>query len=79
MCRTRVWRLPWSPTLTDDWHAQPPCRRIAACSALSVANRLVADTVSRSSTTWMVADSLWGSTPMNTLDMSFAFPPSSVG
>jgi hypothetical protein len=39
-----------------------------------VANRLVADTVSRSSTTWMVADSLWGSTPMNTLDMSFAFP-----
>ena len=52
--------------------------RIAACPALSVANRPVASTVSRSSTTSMVADSLWGSTPMNTLAMNFAFP-SSVG
>ena len=26
----------------------------------------------------MVADSLWGSTPMNTLAMSFAFPSDSV-
>ena len=34
----------------------------------------VASTVSRSSTTSMVADSLWGSTPMNTLAMSFALP-----
>ena len=72
-------RLPWSPTVTDDRHVQPPCRRIAAYPALSVANRLVANSVSRSSTTWMVADSLWGSTPMNILDMSLAFPQSSVG
>ena len=48
--------------------------RIAAYPALSVANRPVASTVSRSSTTSMVADSLWGSTPMNTLAMtSLAF------
>ena len=44
--------------------------RIAAYPALSVANRPVANTVSRSSTTSMVADSLWGSTPMNTLAMT---------
>ncbi len=50
------------------------CRRIAAYPALSVVNRPVASTVSRSSTTSIVADSLWGSTPMNTLAMSFALP-----
>jgi hypothetical protein len=38
----------------------------------------VARTFSRSSTTSMVADSLWGSTPMNTLAVSFAFPSDSV-
>ena len=36
--------------------------------------RPVASTVSRRSTTSIVADSLWGSTPMNTLAMSFALP-----
>jgi len=40
--------------------------RIAAYPTLSVPNRPVANTVSRSSTTSIVADSLWGSTPMNT-------------
>ena len=50
--------------------------RIAAYPALSVPNRPVASTVSLSSTTSMVADSLWGSTPMNTLATSSAFPPS---
>jgi hypothetical protein len=39
-------------------------RRVAG---LSVPNLAVASTVSRSSTTSIVADSLWGSTPMNTL------------
>ena len=48
--------------------------RIAVYPALSVANRPVANTVSRSSTTSMVADSLWGSTPMNTLDMNLRLP-----
>jgi hypothetical protein len=43
--------------------------RIAAYPALSVSNRPVASTVSRSSTTSIVADSLWGSTPMNTFAM----------
>jgi hypothetical protein len=47
--------------------------RIAVYPALSVENRPVARTSSVSSTTSMVADSLWGSTPMNTLAMSFAF------
>ena len=42
-----------------------------------MANRPVAKTVSLSSTTSMVADSLWGSTPMNTLAITCpAFPPS---
>ena len=40
----------------------------------SVPKRPVATTVSRSSTTSMVADSLWVSTPMTNLAMSFAFP-----
>ena len=47
--------------------------------ALSVANRPVANTVSRSSTTSMVADTLWESTPMNTFAMTrLAFPSLSV-
>ena len=50
--------------------------RIAAYQALSVPNRPAASTVSLSSTTSMVADSLWGSTPMNTFAMSFTVPPS---
>ena len=41
-----------------------------AVPALSVSNRPVASTVSRSSTTSMVADNLWGSTPMNTFAMA---------
>jgi hypothetical protein len=49
--------------------------RIAAYPALSVPNRPVANTISRSSTTSIVADSLCGSTPMNTLATSFALPP----
>jgi hypothetical protein len=40
--------------------------RIAAYPTLSVPNRPVANTVSWSSTSSIVADSLWGSTPMNT-------------
>ena len=47
------------------------CLRIAAYPALSVVNRPVARTVSLSSTTSMVADSLWGSTPMMTCPMFF--------
>jgi hypothetical protein len=43
--------------------------RIAAYPALSVSNRPVANTVSRSSTTSIVADNLGGSTPMNTFAM----------
>ena len=46
--------------------------RIAAYPALSVPNRPVASTVSWSSTTSIVADSLWGSTPMNTFAMPLA-------
>jgi len=45
------------------------CLRIAAYPTLSVPNRPVVNTVSRSSTTSIVADSLWGSTPMNTFAM----------
>jgi len=49
--------------------------RIALYPALSVVNRPVASTFSRSSTTSIVADSFWGSTPMNTRAMtSLAFP-----
>ncbi len=44
--------------------------RIAAYPALSAPNRPVASTVSRSSTTSIVADSLCGSTPMNTFAMT---------
>ena len=53
----------------------PDCRRIAAYPALSVPNLPVANTVSLSSRTSIVADSLWGSTPMTTLAMTFAFSP----
>jgi hypothetical protein len=42
------------------------CLSIAAYPAMSVPNRPVVSTVSRSSTTSIVTDSLWGSTPMNT-------------
>ena len=50
--------------------------RIAVYPDLSVPNRPLANTASRSSTTSIVADSLCGSTPMNTLAMSFALPSS---
>ncbi|QWZ10178.1 hypothetical protein KRR39_10800 [Nocardioides panacis] len=43
--------------------------RIAVYPGLSVLNRPVASTVSCSSTTSIVAESLWGSTPMNTFAM----------
>ncbi len=54
-----------STAQTRSGHAAT-CLRIAAYPALSVPNRPVASTLSWSSTTSMVADSLWGSTPMNT-------------